>query len=64
MGYLDLKPVPAAASRPLSSNANVLPNGASSQPEMGSRNASAGNLLSDSVNVGRDPRRTDGNVER
>lgn len=65
MGYLDIKPAPAPASRSLSSNANTLPNGAVSQAEqMGSRNVSVGNLLSDSGNLGRDSRRTDGNVER
>ncbi|XP_057777651.1 THO complex subunit 2 [Salvia miltiorrhiza] len=60
MGYLDIKAAPAPASRSLSSNANVLQNGAVSQAEqMGGRAVSVGNLLSDSGNLGRDSRRTD-----
>ncbi|KAH6773938.1 THO2 [Perilla frutescens var. frutescens] len=60
MGYLDIKPAAAPASRSLSSNANALQNGAVSQAEqMGGRTVSVGNLLSDSGNLGRDPRRTD-----
>lgn len=65
MGYLDIKAAPAPAPRSLSSNSNALQNGAVSHAEhMGGRTVSVGNLLSDSGNQGRDPRRTDGNIER
>lgn len=67
MGYLDIKPAPAPASKSLSTNA-TLQNGAGpsvSQIELiGGRTVSEGNLHSDSANLGRDPRRTDGNIER
>lgn len=68
MGYLDIKPAPAPASKSLSTNATPLQNGSGlsvSQAELiGGRTVSEGNLHSDSGNMGRDPRRTDGNIER
>lgn len=68
MGYLDIKPAPAPASKSLSANATALQNGAglgvSQSEQMGGRTVSVGNLHSDSGNLGRDPRRTDGNIER
>ncbi|KAG8382675.1 hypothetical protein BUALT_Bualt05G0101900 [Buddleja alternifolia] len=75
MGYLDLKPAPVPASKSLSANATVLQNGAGpsvsqteqngagpsvSQTEQnGGRTVSMGNLLSDSGNSGKDPRKPD-----
>ncbi|GER41251.1 THO complex subunit [Striga asiatica] len=64
MGYLDLKPAPVPASKPLSANVGALQNGAgpsSSQAEqVGGRTATSGSL-SDHGNLGREPRRTDDN---
>ncbi|KAL3635917.1 THO complex subunit 2 [Castilleja foliolosa] len=61
MGYLDLKPAPAPASK--SGNAAALQNGTingAQAEQMGARAVSSGNLLSDSGNLGREPRKIDG----
>ncbi|KAL3652904.1 hypothetical protein CASFOL_002585 [Castilleja foliolosa] len=64
MGYLDLKPAPAPVSKSLSGKAAALQNGtgigAIQAEQMGTRTFSSGSLLSDPGNLGRGPRKTDG----
>ncbi|KAL0409045.1 UNVERIFIED_CONTAM: THO complex subunit [Sesamum radiatum] len=63
MGYLDIKPAPAPASKSLSANVAAVQNGAglsvSQAEQTGGRTVSAGSLHSDSGNAIRDPRRPD-----
>ncbi|KAL6543872.1 hypothetical protein OROGR_010369 [Orobanche gracilis] len=64
MGYLDIKPAPVPAIKSLSANAVALQNGAgfsASQAELlGSKTVSSGSLFLDPGNLGREPRRIDG----
>ncbi|GFP83587.1 THO complex subunit 2 [Phtheirospermum japonicum] len=64
MGYLDSKPAPGPASKSLSGNAVALQNGsglgASQAEQIGARTVSSGSLHSDPGNLGREPRKIDG----
>ncbi|KAL3830707.1 hypothetical protein ACJIZ3_019509 [Penstemon smallii] len=69
MGYLEIKPVPAPASKSLPANSTALQNGAGlsvSQAEQigGSRTASAGSLHSDSGNLSKEARRSDDTLKQ
>lgn len=67
MGYLDIKPAPAPATKLLSSNATTVQNGTgnlSQIEQIGGRAVSAGSVQLDSGNSAKDLRKPDGKNER